>query len=310
MSVCKRPACNAFDEEDRLDRSDGPVDFKPVIVEALRRNGLMLANVTKQLVVHSHCAGMDAPAFALKLLGVKANLALVTEKDPSTAFFHLLTHQSKHLISDISFACAPKGPCVKHNGSMCDLPHEAPDIIVGSFVCKPRSKQNPQRHHADPCKPPGEANDTDTFYHLRATITKYAPPYFLLENVDGVNMRRGPEDETSPLQYMLDDTKHGLRTIVDDKGKLVYTVEASSANTGVSVNCPQRRPRTLFFGCKCTHGRDAKSLVRMFHNLETSCGNKVWPIDAFLTGTKKEMQDCKSNALGCGRSGGCRCKRR
>ena len=116
--------------------------------------------------------------------------------------------------------------------------------------------------------PPGDCKDVDTFYWTRNAIQTQQPTYFLLENVDGVTMRRSSGDTTSPLDFMLDDPTHGLCTIKDVNGTPLYTVEHLSGVCGWMVGMPQARPRTLFFGCKRglshTAGGHPGDILRVF----------------------------------------------
>ena len=100
---------------------------------------------------------MDAPAYALNMIGVTGmSFLVVTENNPQAQLFHLMAHTCKHLFCDLKCVHqrVAEAPCVKHGGQLCAIPPARPRIIVGSFVCKPYSAQNPNRGRADPMTPP------------------------------------------------------------------------------------------------------------------------------------------------------------
>jgi site-specific DNA-cytosine methylase len=235
------------------------------------------------MAVHSHCAGADAPIFALRALGIPFEETLASENSLAPAVFHLLHHRARHLISDVAFAASAEqcGPCFKHHGRWCNFAGPSPTALVASFVCTPYSSRNPRRMDPEykPMVAPGERASTDTFHNCRGSIVRVKPQFFALENVDGVTASRG--DCIPPIQYMLDDPECGLRTI----GSAKYTVEVVSGVMATSAGLPQDRPRTLIFGARDDTGVNASELVKTFNELLKAAGPNVHHISTFLQKT-------------------------
>ena len=250
------------------------MSLKKRIAAALAACGFEVSKAMQPFRYQSHCAGMDAPAFALHNLGVRTECELASENNPSAALFHMMHHPStQHLVADMKYiAKKTSGPCVTHGGRMCTWNDAAGqlDCVASSFVCKPWSQSNPKRFKQDPVRAEHMDEGVDTYHHTRAIIKKFLPKTFALENVDGVIAVRTPEGITStPMDYMLNDEDHGLRTI---KGTLngvevTYSVEVVSHIKGTDYGVPQDRPRTLVFGVRSDLRHTAKDVVGHFRNI-------------------------------------------
>ena len=261
--------------------------IKKRIAKALQACGLAVNPAAPPLRFHSHCAGMDSPAFALDAIGIKTVGILATEANPHAALFHLIRHTStEHVVVDMEYpargsVCAP---CFKHGGKICTWNDNPPDFLFSSFVCKPYSRANAKRHKADPCVQPGESKSVDTFYHTVNAIKHSTPRVFLLENVDGISMPRTSDGSDTPLDFMLDDTTHGLRSVRGSDGRPLYTVECVSGVSGMDVGMCQARPRTLFFGVRVDNPVDASTVVSHFRAILRAYGAAGPPahIDDYL----------------------------
>ena len=255
------------------------------VKKLMAMNKIEVCSGAGSMIVDSHCAGADAPAFALKLLGLPHKNRLVSEACPKKAMLHRMHHDSKHILVDVGSCKDRRGPCYKH-GSMCDWRDTPVTLMCGSFVCGPYSNQNPKRSDPDydPKKSPGDCKKADTFHHCRDAICEDKPKFFILENVDGVkNISKGME--ASPLQWMLDDPAFGLRT--QCKG---YSVEAVTGVRATSVGLPQERPRTLFFGARNDSGSTARTIANDFQGfIKEAETMPVHHIDQFQKHTRSTI---------------------
>ena len=66
--------------------------IKKRLAQSLRQCGYEVDDSADPLQFQSHCAGMDAPAFALAALGVRNVAVAATEVEPRAALFHLFNH--------------------------------------------------------------------------------------------------------------------------------------------------------------------------------------------------------------------------
>ena len=286
--------------------------IKRRLAQALGQCGYEVDGCMDPLRLHSHCAGMDSPAFALAALGVNNIEVVATEVDPHAALFHVLHHPStEHLIADMKHLANGDvgGPCWTHGGKKCTWGHTGDlSAVFSSFVCKPWSRANPKRHKADPCVERGKNKSVDMFYYTRDILARFEPKVFILENVDGVTARRTDHSDsqgcTTPLQFMLDDPTHGLRQMVKN-GKPLYTVECVSGVTGTSAGVPQERPRTIFFGVRTDlRGMNAKDVARCFADILQAYGGAgpAQHVDDFIrarkTGIWSDDEPVKENCDG------------
>ena len=84
---------------DKLHMSPLSVDVH--LQDVLAKAGWMV-KTRAPLRVQSHCAGADAPCFALNALRVPYVLEAASESDPGVALFHLQHHNVGHLMSDVN----------------------------------------------------------------------------------------------------------------------------------------------------------------------------------------------------------------
>jgi hypothetical protein len=89
--------------------TDTKYDVKHFVSDLLKRENLIVPKGCQTLRVHSHCAGIDAPMWGLRLLGVPVRLLLASEIDPVPALVHLLHHGAVHLFADVADAAAGTG---------------------------------------------------------------------------------------------------------------------------------------------------------------------------------------------------------
>ena len=253
---------------DKSKKTSKTMSVKKRIAAALKVCGFAVRDATSPFRYHSHCAAMDAPAFAIHNLGVNGVCEVASEIDPHAALFHMVHHpNTHHLIADMKYVSKKTcGPCITHGGQMCTWSSEEGqlDCVASSFVCTPWTKANPKRFKADPVRTAGEDNSVDTFRHTRAIIKKFLPKTFALENVDGVNAVRTSDSTDTVLDYMLDDPEHGLRTIkskINGVEKDAYTVEVVRTVKGTDFGLPQDRPRTLFFGVRIDMAQTAQDVA-------------------------------------------------
>ena len=268
-------------------RTSGKLDVADRMKKVLEHRGWKVAPDAQPFRFQSHCSGADAPSYGMQALGVPFELEAASENDCSAALFHLRNHKANHLFSDIKFAASGCGPCLAHKGKFCRVDKSRKlDALTSSFVCTPWSQNNPKRHKADPCVAKGANAAVDTYYDTKQAIEEFQPDYFVLENVDGVGMKRSKSMETSPLDFMLDDADHGLRSIKDKDGKPAYTVEAVQHVSGKAGGAPQDRGRTLFFGAHSRTGKSGQALARRFEKfLASSAKLGVYHLDTFLEKT-------------------------
>ena len=275
---------------------------KNYIAKAMADQKLVVVS-GKDMTYQSHCAGMDAPAYALQAIGIRRVCALASECDKHAALFHLMNHpKTKHLAMDVKDAAAGCGECFTHGGAVCDWASKDVDLLCSSFVCKPFSRANGSRKE-EPMGAVGNDPAVDMFYHTRSAIKAVEPRVFLLENVDGIADNKKPMTEktkptkdttkTKPtkdttMHVILNDPEHGLCTI-EKSGTPLYHVQVKSGIGGDRVGSPQARPRTLIFGVRADLHIKVSDVVKTFEKLLDAYGNAgpAGHIDDFLTETLK-----------------------
>ena len=89
--------------------TDETFDIKKFATDLMNAEGLSVAKKTQPLRMHSHCAGIDAPVWGLRLLGVPLKLLLASELDPAPALVHLTHHKAEHLFMDVAYAAHGTG---------------------------------------------------------------------------------------------------------------------------------------------------------------------------------------------------------
>ena len=293
LAMAEAPAAAAQSEKkSETMHTSGKLDVADRMRRVMEHRQWRVAQGVQPFRFHSHCAGADAPTYALKALGVPFELAAASEIDSAVALLHLRNHSATHLFSDIKYAAQGGGPCYTHKGKFCQVDTAGKlDCLVASFVCTPWSQNNPKRHKADPCVAMGENAAVDTYYHTRRAIQLLEPSYFVLENVDGVGQPRSKSMKTSPLDFMLDDPAHGLRSIKDKDDKTAYSVEPVQHVPGKDGGAPQDRHRTLFFGAHSRTGKSGQAVARRFEKfLSSSAKLGVYHLDTFLNAEQAGAQ--------------------
>jgi site-specific DNA-cytosine methylase len=231
---------------------------------ALNKSGYKMNPSAGPLRFHSHCAGIDSPAFGLGMLGIDLRCKL----DPSEAAFHMKYHKTSHVINNIKWTAQGfRAPCFTHQGAMCEFPKTC-DILASSFVCKPWARANPKCFKSDPCSAEGANADVDTFHFTVQTLARYLPRVFILENVDGVT-HRGSKDQ-DPLTWMLGH----LQNIKNAGGKQAYTIETESGIGGRAAGVCQDRPRTIIFGIRGTEETTAAAVAKCFNKFLKAYGDE------------------------------------
>jgi hypothetical protein len=159
------------------------------------------------------CSGSGAPTLVLRAMVGNANVQelVSSEKNPAAAHSLLLNTQPEHCHADLFHQTRhPKAFCYCCN-KLCPSPSASfdLDLMVAGFPCNPNSVMNKDRYAADATS----AKDSDVFLATVSLIVKTQPKIYILENVNGVNMRRGgsgPEADQTVADWLIANLKEQL----------------------------------------------------------------------------------------------------
>ena len=159
------------------------------------------------------CSGSGAPTLVLRAMVGHGNVQelVSSEKNPSAAHALLLNAQPEHCHSDLFHQVRqPKAFCYCCN-KLCPSPSTSSDldIMVAGFPCNPNSVMNKDRYAGDATS----AKDADVFLATVSLIAKTQPKIYILENVNGVNMRRGgsgAEADQTVADWLITNLKEQL----------------------------------------------------------------------------------------------------
>ena len=228
-----------------------PFNLRGFFVDLLKNTGYTLAaDTTRTFTFASSFDGLNAPAVAVQAIfgphSTRYRHVFGSESVSCPVLLEMLSdHAPEHLFPDASCTeeAAIRGPCLTHRGRICKVPAVALDCYMASFVCKPYSTSNAARRTEDPIKKPGASPSCDTFYMTVRHIKNHRPAFFILENVTGMLQKRSDSEQSTPLDFCLDDQEHGLRSIPG------YTVGWMSAR-GTDGSLPTTRTRVFIFGAR------------------------------------------------------------
>jgi hypothetical protein len=146
--------------------------------------------------VGTACSGAGTPTIVLKLLHPATEI-FSSEINPCAAHALWLNADPTHIHTDVHMqARKPFVWCYKCNQT-CAAPAatSALDLFIAGFPCNRNSQMNAQRFQQDPtCTP-----DARVFQSTCDVVAKCKPKVFILENVNGVLMKRSQEEDSDTV---------------------------------------------------------------------------------------------------------------
>ena len=143
----------------------------------------------------SACSGAGSPAIVMKHIVSEAVEVMSCEINPAAAHACLTNCSPKHCQTDI-FCQTKQSQCFCYVcNRACPVPQASDDIdvLVVGFPCNPNSMLNCKRFKTDATAEP----DAQVLVATADLIRQCQPKVFVLENVDGINKKRGGQGAES-----------------------------------------------------------------------------------------------------------------
>jgi hypothetical protein len=150
------------------------------------------------------CSGAGTPTIVLKHLHPAVEI-FSSEVNPCAAHALWLNADPTHIHTDVHMQALKTNVwCYKCNQT-CPAPAatSALDLFVAGFPCNRNSQMNAQRFQQDPtCTP-----DARVFQSTCDVVGKCKPKVFILENVNGVLMKKSQDDSDTVADWILKEIR-------------------------------------------------------------------------------------------------------